>query len=420
MSTDRSSTPTGECLPDRKTLLLVSAGVEAVPGILRAKAMGLHVVVSDLNPDAPGVAHCDDFLLASTYDAAATLEAADRYHRTVRPIDGVLCVAADVPLTVSHVAAHLGLPGIPIVAAELASDKLAMKDVLAAAGIPVPWYEPCQSPAHLRALLREHPEPLVIKPVDSRGSRGVQRITPQHNPEQAFRDAVQASPTGRAMVESFLAGPQVSTESVILGGRGFTPGIIDRNYDRLAQFAPFMIEDGGSQPSILPAEPLSELVRTAEQAGLALGVSDGICKGDMVLTEDGPFVIEVALRLSGGWMSTDQIPLGTGVDLIGVAIRMALGEPVDPAECRPRFQKGVCIRYFFPDPGLVTAVEVPPELASAPWVHKLIVWTRPGDTIPHVRNHTMRAGFAITTGNSRDEAVARAEEVVRSVRIRIA
>ena len=89
----------------------------------------------------------------------------------------------------------------------------------------------------------------------------------------------------------------------------------------------------------------------AEQAALAMGITTGIAKGDMVLTKDGPKAVEIAARLSGGWFSTDQIPLATGVDLIGAAIKIALGEYVPEEDLIPRYQKGVAIRYFFPEPG---------------------------------------------------------------------
>jgi hypothetical protein len=110
-----------------KTLLIISGGLEAVPGIQQAKNMGLHVVVSDMNPNAPGSKIADNFLIADTYNIDDTVAAALHYHKTVRPIDGVICIASDVPLTVASVAHRLGLPGISIETAKLASDKLAMK-----------------------------------------------------------------------------------------------------------------------------------------------------------------------------------------------------------------------------------------------------------------------------------------------------
>ena len=233
----------------RKSLLIVSAGVEAVAGIQLAKSMGLRVVVSDMNPDAPGSAVADDHLLASTYDVQATVAAARAYHEQVRPLDGVMCIASDVPLTVASVAAALGLPGIPVESARLATDKLAMKQRFAADGVPIPWFSPVRSAAHLRELVAAQGLPLVIKPVDSRGSRGVLRLTPDVDLDWAYGVALGHSPTGRVMLERFLPGPQVSTESLVVDGVAYTPGFSDRNYEYLERYAPHIIEDGGQLPS---------------------------------------------------------------------------------------------------------------------------------------------------------------------------
>ena len=92
-----------------KTLLIVSGGVEAADAALRAKEMGLHVVVSDVNPEAPGFAHADSCLIADVYGPRETAAAAERYSRKIRKIDGVICVAADAPLTTAEVCERLGL-----------------------------------------------------------------------------------------------------------------------------------------------------------------------------------------------------------------------------------------------------------------------------------------------------------------------
>src|SRR5437899_1966780 len=131
-----------------RTVLFVSGGREAVPAILEARRMGLRVVVSDAAPDAPGFRLADTGLLASTYDVEATTEAARAYAARHR-IDGVLAVAADVPVTVAAVADALRLPGISLASACLAADKLAMKSRLRAAGVPVPWYSAVESTAAL-------------------------------------------------------------------------------------------------------------------------------------------------------------------------------------------------------------------------------------------------------------------------------
>ena len=410
----------GDSLTSGKTLWIVSGGAEAVPGIQRARAMGLHVVVSDMNPSAPGFAVADDAVIANTYDVDETVAAAAQYQRTNRPIDGIMCMAADVPLTVASVAAALELPGIPVESARLAADKLAMKDAFARAGIPIPWYQPIASLDELRAVVTERDFPLVLKPVDGRGARGVLRLTAQTDLAWAFAHAAGQSRRGAVMVEEYLAGPQISTEGLLVGGVGSTCGFIDRNYEHLETYAPYIVENGGEQPSTLPLPAQRQIASVAMAAARAMGIVNGNVKGDMVWTDRGPCVIEIAARLSGGWMSSDQVPLGTGADLIEASIRLALGEQVPAADILPRWHRGVAIRYFFPTPGRVTAIEGADAFAGVPWVHRLGFFVAVGETVQPITDHTKRAGFVITTGATRDEAVARAQAVVNAIQIRTA
>ena len=407
-----------EACISRKTLWIVSGGIEAVPGIRRAKELGHHVVVSDGNSNAPGFQYADDIIVVSTYDIGGTVEEAIQYQRERRAIDGVICIAADVPLTVANVARELNLPGISVKTAEISSDKIVMKDKFVEMGIPVPWYSLLESLDHLCAIVRDRKGQLVIKPVDSRGARGVLRIR-ESNPdlEWIYNFSLQFSPSKQLMVEEYLEGPQISTESILLNGIGYTPGFVDRNYEYLERFAPNIIENGGQQPSHLSAEEQHSVACLAEEAGRALGMDNGVVKGDMVLTKDGPKVIEVAARLSGGWFSTDQIPLATGVDFVGCAIRLALGEEIDPSELVPRFQKGVAIRYFFPILGVVKKIKNIEKFYNTPWIHKLHFFVKENDVVEATTNHTKRAGLVITVGDTRDEAVLRAETVINGIEI---
>ena len=400
----------------KRTLLIVSGGREAVPAIEEAHRMGLRVVVSDGAPDAPGFRLADAGLLASTYDAEATVEAARVYASRSR-IDGVLAVAADVPVTVAAVADALGLPGLSLGTAELAADKLAMKARLREEGVSVPWYAAVPSAEALEDVMLRTSGPLIVKPVDSRGARGVVRLLPDVEPAWAYHQAEVESPTGRVMVEAFVEGPQVSTESVVTGGHTFTVGVSDRNYDLLDRFAPYVIENGGELPSCVTAATRTAIEQQVAAAAAALGIRHGTVKGDIVVAPEGPCVIELAARLSGGYFCTHEIPLATGVNFVGAAIRLALGEEPGAEELAPRWSRGVAQRYLFPEPGTVVAVEGAAEAAAGEGIALLEVAVVPGRCVPSMTSHVCRAGMVIAVGESREEAVARAEDAAARVRI---
>jgi biotin carboxylase len=403
-----------------KTLLIVSGGIEAADAAKRAKEMGHMVVVSDIDPNAPGFAFADSCLIADVYGPEETAAAAERYNRKIRKIDGVLCVAADAPITAAKVAERLGLPGLPVHVAELACDKLAMKKCFRAAGVAVPWFQEVATPQELQRIAVERGRDLVIKPVDSRGSRGVQRVALVADLAKAFMLAQSYSPTQRVMVEQYLDGPQVSTESLVTGGQCFTPGFSDRNYEFLERYAPFFIENGGDLPSHLQEETQAKVRDLVARAASAMGVREGTVKGDIVVHGGEPYMIELAARLSGGFFCTREIPLNTGVDFIGAAIRIALGEKVAEEDVTPKHFTPVIQRYAFPKPGTVRTIHGAEEARRVAGIAELVVTARPGDVIPPAGDKRPSGAMVLATGKSRDAALKAANDALGLIRIETA
>ena len=403
-----------------KTLLIVSGGIEAADAARRAKEMGHTVVVSDMDPQAPGFAFADSCLIADVYGPTETAAAAERYSRKIRKIDGVLCVAADAPLTAATVAQRLRLPGLPIHVAELATDKLAMKKAFLSAGVAVPWFAEVRTPQELQQVAIARGKDLVIKPVDSRGSRGVQRVAQVEDLSKAFMLARSHSPTERVMVEQYLEGPQVSTESVVLNGVCYTPGFSDRNYEHLEKYAPFFIENGGDLPSHLPADIQQKVKDLVGRAASAMGVTDGTVKGDIVIHKGEPYVIELAARLSGGFFCTREIPLNTGVDFIGAAINIALGDPVNAADLEPKQQQAVVQRYAFPAPGKVVAVDGADDARKIAGIEEVVVTARLGDVIPPAGDKRPSAAMVLATGATHEAALKAANDALALIRIQTA
>jgi len=403
-----------------KTLLIISGGIEAADAAKRAKEMGYTVVVSDRDPEAPGFAFADSCLIADVYGASETAAAAERYNRKIRKIDGVLCVAADAPVTAATVAQRLRLPGLPLHVAELACDKLAMKKCFVSAGVAVPWFAEVRTPQELQRIAVERGRDLVIKPVDSRGSRGVQRVAKIEDLAAAFMLARSHSPTERVMVEQYLDGPQVSTESIVIDGQCFTPGFSDRNYEYLERYAPFFIENGGDLPSHLPPDIQAKVRDLVARAASAMGITQGTVKGDIVIHKGEPYVIELAARLSGGFFCTREIPLNTGVDFIGAAIKIALGEPVTAEELEPKRATPVIQRYAFPKAGTVTAVHGEAAARAIPGIAELVVTAKPGDVIPPAGDKRPSAAMVLATGPSREAALTAANDALALIRIETA
>lgn len=400
-----------------KTFLFISAGLEAVPAILRARELGLYVVATDADSNAPGFKYTDQKLIADTYDIAQTLQVVTQFHAQIRPIDGVLCVAADVPKTVSAVAKELGISGISAHSAFLVSDKLAMKQQFAKDQVLIPWFCKIESLHHLKIEFNQKKFPLILKPIDSRGARGVIRLSKDVDLAWAYQESLAYSPSQRVMLEQYLAGSQVSTESIIIDGHAYTPGFSDRNYEYLQRFSPFVIENGGELPSHLHSQQQASVKQLIQQAAQSLGIHNGVVKGDVVMHDDEPYVIELAGRLSGGYFCTHEIPLNTGVDFVGCAIRQALGEKITEQELIAKYQKAVVQRYLFPKPGIVSGIEGVDEVKNMPGIEMCEIRVKKGDEISMMHNHPARAGVIIAIAATPAQARVIAETAVKKINI---
>jgi biotin carboxylase len=398
-----------------KTLLIISGGLEAADAARRTREMGHTVVVSDRDPDAPAFAFADSCLIADVHGASETAAAAERYNRKIRKIDGVLCVAADAPLTAATVAQRLRLPGLPLHVAELASDRMAMKKCFLSAGVAAPWFAEVATPQELQRIAVARGSDLVVKPVDARGARGVQRIARPEDLPQAFMLARSHAPSERVMVEQYLSGPQVLTESIVMGGRCFTPGFSDRNYEE--RDTPFFIENGGEMPSRLPQGMQDKVRELVARAASAMGISDGTVTGDIVIHEGEPYVIDLAAHLSGGFFCTRQIPLNTGVDFIGAAIKLALGESVTPEELQPRQNVVVVQRHVFAQAGIVIGVHGAEAARALPGIADVVVTARPGDIIPPASDQRPGAAMVLATSANREAALEAANAAIALIRI---
>ena len=400
-----------------KTILILGGSADQLFAIETAKSMGLFVIVADRNPQALGFRYADEAVVISTRDIPSLLEFI-RSYRKRRPIDGVMTMGSEIPMSVAVLSEELGAPGISREIAYLASDKLAMKQRWLECGVPVPWFQEVNSISELRRIIRERGYGLVIKPIDRSAARGVFRLSEGADLEALFGQAKGLSFAGRVMVEEYLDGPQESTESIVYDDFFTTPGCSDRNYELNPLFHPNMIENGGTMPTDLPPEKWRGFEAMLEKAARALGIRRGVAKGDGVYCpQRGPVMFEMAARLSGGHMSSGLIPVSTGVNIVETMIDISVGNVPDLTKLTPKWRKGAALRYFFPTPGKWRGFEGLEEVMRQPWLKALDLYYSPGDYVPKPPSHAERFGGFLVEGETRAEAEARARWVYDTVRI---
>ena len=399
------------------SVLFVGAGRHQRRAIAQARERGLRVVAVDRNREAPGLALADVAEVVDFADIAAVEEVARRH-----AVDGALTVSADraVPV-VAAVTESLGLPSIGTDVAHRMTHKIAMRRTLAEEGIPQPSFAAVRNLAEGRHAIATVGLPAVLKPVDSGGQRGLFRVDEPGDLESNLHTALAESPTNEAILEGFVEGTEMNGIVIARNGRVDLVTLSDRLRPPGIGFGVGWIH---RYPASIHSDQLQLAEQTAERSVAALGLTDGIAFPQLIASADGGVaVVEVAARIPGGQMA-DLVRHAVGVDLVEVALRLALGEPVPDELALPRFSQPLAIRFLTASPGplptgRVTRIgDLTPVLESAGVVQAetyLVV----GETIRPVRLDGDRRGYVIATAGTSYEALDRAERAAGLLEVEV-
>jgi len=353
----------------KKTIMVIGGGLLQTPVIATAKKMGYQVIVTDYNPDAIGMKQADIPIVMSTRDIQGSVRVAKQQNE-ITPISAVLTVGTDASMTVAAVANALNLPGIKFEDAEAATNKIKMRMRFKEHNVPSPAFLPVWSLSDAKKAAKILGFPLVIKPSDNMGARGVMKIENANQISDAFKFAKSASPSGELIIEQFMEGPELSIDAIIYNGEITITGVADR----IIEFPPYFIETGHTMPSSLPPDVINAACDVMKQGIKALGIDIGAAKGDIKITKDGPMIGELAARLSGGFMSAYTYPLSTGVDLMKAAIEVALGQ--EPGNLEPVFNRVAIERSIICKPGIVKKISGLEEALKIPGIEAIFLISR--------------------------------------------
>ncbi len=399
-------------------ILILGGGIESFEGIEHVKRLGHKVVLCDINENAIGRVISDFFIRANIYNEEEVLREVIGFLKSGDNIDGVVAIATDTTKTVARITGELGLSGLSYETAILATDKIKMKRALGKYGIKTPDFYEIKDCTMLEDVIKDAKnKTFVLKPSDSRGARGVLRIDSDSDIESCFNYSLGFSFSKILILEEWIDGPQLSVESIIWDDEYFLCGIADRNYSRLNETYPYVIEDGGETPSKYSEKLWSELNQLMYRSSKAVGLNRGTIKGDIIIGEDGIYIIEIAARLSGGYFSTITIPSVYGNDIIKAAVDISLNiKPDFQALSRDNIAYQAN-RFLFLKPGVVKDIRlITGDIIDDPLVKKLVLYINIGDKINSVTDHTKRCGMVLCIGEDRESVVSKCVEVISALK----
>ena len=399
-------------------VVVVGAGALQVPCVEAAHSLGLKAIVTDRNAAAPAVALADDFYAIDTYDHRDHRDLVrwliDKKHRN---IVGCFTAGADVAPTVAACAEEAKTPGIPFDVAQRTHNKLLVRHALTDEAITL------EQPEYGSLYQEEWVEwgedgieqftgvhyPMVIKPVEQCASRGLTLIHDQSELQSALEKCWKYGEP--ALIEEGLAGSEHSAE-IILDSQGqiIFFNVIDRVFRYNGGIA---LELGHINPSRLTTEQKISIRKLLCASAKALGVGWGPWKCDLMWTADGPKILEVTARLSGGWDSAATTPLSTGRNPIRVVCCLACNLPIIPEDLEGDKARYSACAAAFPKPGRVTKIDIAKIKDLQRWMpqcEQIHVGIKQGDVIEIYEHNAQRRAFAITASSSYEEAWTLAEQ----------
>jgi biotin carboxylase len=374
--------------------------------------MGWEVIVADGNKEAEGKRFADRFEHIDLKDRSGLVAAVKRYQREGR-VDGVFTTGTDFSATVALIARECGLPGIPYETALNATDKGRMRRIFRERGVPQPDFVELKEGDDPFDALKTLSFPLVVKPVDNMGARGVRRIDTGEELTQALPLAIGNSSSRRVIVEEYMEGPEFSLDALVVDGTPTLCGIADRHIF----FEPSFVEMGHTIPSDKDGRVQEAVIAVFFQGIRALGLDYGAAKGDVKFSSRGPLVGEIAARLSGGYMSGWTYPYSSGVNVTAAALRIAVGQKLP--DLAPIENAVSAERAFISIPGIIDSLHGIREAGQGALVKDLFVRVDAGSEVTFPVNNLQKCGNVITKGSSRSEAVRAAEAAIAHVFLRL-
>lgn len=375
---------------NKKAVLIFGVGPLQESIINRAKLMGLYTV--GIDPVAAAICRdaVDSFEVVGGQDYEGTCAVVEKYG-----IDAIVTAATDKPLVMmARIAEKYGFPFYSVETAQWSTDKFQMKQRFLDGGVPC-----------ARGLLAKTVDevadlqlPLIVKPRDNSGSRGVILCRNLVELTNAFNEALGYSHLNSVLVEEFIEGQEYSIEGLHYDGKS---EVIQFTEKTTTPF-PYNVELAHKQPANLTDKQKDMIRLTIDKIASCMKFENCPSHTELKINERGIFVIETSPRLGGGNITSHLVPLSTGINMEDQLLHISHGESPDTITGRKDWAAGVKFLEF--GEGTVNCIKKEIfEAAFWPNVEHFNVELKVGDKISHFKSGLDRYGEIIVKASNRKE-----------------
>lgn len=376
---------------NKKSVLIFGVGPLQLSIIERAKRMGLFTVGIDPVADAACRDVVDAFEVVGGQDYEGTCAVVEKYD-----INAIVTAATDKPLVMmARIAEKYGFPFYSVETAQWSTDKFQMKRCFELGGVP-----------HAQGRLISKVEeagglvfPVIVKPRDNSGSRGVKLCRNQEDLKISIAEALDNSKLDTVLVEEFIEGPEYSIEGLHYDGKN---EVLQFTEKKTTEF-PYNVELGHKQPANLTEEQRNNIREIVTKIGKALNFENCPSHTELKINDRGIFVIETSPRLGGDYITSTLTPLSTGINLEDQLLHIALGEKVDTHAGRIERASGV--HFFCLPEGRVEKIDHSALEKAKHWpgVYSMELNLHEGDMIHQITSSLNRYGEFIISADRRNE-----------------
>lgn len=384
--------------------MILGASILQLPAIIKAKEMGLNVIVLDLDKNAVGLKYADVSLEISTIDTDKVLNAALEYN-----IDGIMTLASDKPMrTVAKVAKELGIIGISEETAIRATNKVKMRECLEEHNVAIPMFFKIKSYESYIEVANKFKGEFIVKPSDNSGSRGIKLVKNKNEIKDAYNYSLNFSSDGTILVEEYMVGQEVSVEALTVDGITEIIAITDK----ITTGSPYFVEMGHTQPSQHSTKVQEKIKEITINTINAIGIKFGPSHAEVMVTKEGCKIVEIGARLGGDNITTSLVPLSTGVDMVEASIKIALGIKSD---IKKKFDKCSAIRYFETKSGILKEIQGIEGSRRVMGIQEITFTKKVGEEVGVIKGSNDRVGFVIAKGQDREEVIKSCEKALNKI-----
>jgi biotin carboxylase len=393
---------------ERSFFWIIGGGQLQLPVLNQAKQLNYKIVISDSSPSCICANLSDIFFNIDIFDIDAHIKNAKNMITSGHKIVGVIAAGIDAPETAAQLCEFLNLPTVPASIAKTVHHKGLFRKAMEGINCPVPKYSIFDNNSiySYKKIAESIGYPLIIKNTDSSASRGTRIFSkPDLDAEiSVLTEAISISHSKQSLVESVWEGTEHTVETIFdVDGNFHRCFITDRFFDFSKGFA---IEIGLRNPSTLSELQQNEMFLLAENTARNIGINIGAAKYDMIYTKDGPRIIEMTTRLSGGFDCQYLVPAATGKNVIKAAILTSLGVRFDVSILKNTKNRVALSESLWPEPGILKDIKGLEEIKKVDGFEHIFFRYKIGDKIEPYVDCSKRVCFIIASGKDEDSARA--------------